>query len=250
MIAVDQRTHKTCTKCNDTKPLTDFSKAAWCADGYRSTCKACRDHRGTVVTTEKSCSRCRVLKAASEYSKKAATHDGLQAQCKPCHRASKAESRERNRVQNLARSRAYYTATREDRIAWQAQWKAANPDRVREYGRIYRERYPEKNLEQRRRWIAANPEREALSSRNRNSRRRARLRGTAVGPVDLDALWLSQGDDCTLCGTRIDRELKYPDPLSKSVDHIVPLSKGGTHEQSNLAWAHLVCNNRKGAKAS
>lgn len=35
--------------------------------------------------------------------------------------------------------------------------------------------------------------------------------------------------------------------MSKSLDHIVPLAKGGTHEQSNLQWTHLVENLQKGA---
>jgi len=40
--------------------------------------------------------------------------------------------------------------------------------------------------------------------------------------------------------------LAWPDPGSKSIDHILPLSKGGSHSQENVQWAHLVCNTRKG----
>lgn len=46
----------------------------------------------------------------------------------------------------------------------------------------------------------------------------------------------------------MDKQLKWPNPMSKSVDHTVPISRGGTHEQTNLTWAHLVCNMRKGAR--
>lgn len=35
------------------------------------------------------------------------------------------------------------------------------------------------------------------------------------------------------------------DPLLASLDHIVPLSKGGKHERSNLACSHLRCNQKK-----
>ncbi len=31
-----------------------------------------------------------------------------------------------------------------------------------------------------------------------------------------------------------------------SIDHIIPLSKGGTHIKSNLQIAHILCNRKKG----
>lgn len=38
--------------------------------------------------------------------------------------------------------------------------------------------------------------------------------------------------------------------MSASVDHIVPLARGGKHEQSNLQWTHLVENQIKGTKTA
>jgi HNH endonuclease len=38
-----------------------------------------------------------------------------------------------------------------------------------------------------------------------------------------------------------------PDPLSKSLDHLIPLSRGGTHEPANVSLAHLRCNVSRGA---
>jgi 5-methylcytosine-specific restriction endonuclease McrA len=32
------------------------------------------------------------------------------------------------------------------------------------------------------------------------------------------------------------------------LDHIVPLSRGGTHEPSNVQLAHYGCNSKRGAK--
>ena len=51
--------------------------------------------------------------------------------------------------------------------------------------------------------------------------------------------------DCGICGTAIDMSLKWPDVQSFSVDHIVPLSLGGSHDRGNLQPAHLSCNARK-----
>lgn len=33
--------------------------------------------------------------------------------------------------------------------------------------------------------------------------------------------------------------------MSASLDHVVPLSKGGDHTRSNSVVAHLICNIRK-----
>jgi 5-methylcytosine-specific restriction endonuclease McrA len=51
---------------------------------------------------------------------------------------------------------------------------------------------------------------------------------------------------CQLCGTPVDRDLKWPHLWSKSLDHIVPLSKGGHHVRANCQLAHVTCNVRKG----
>lgn len=52
---------------------------------------------------------------------------------------------------------------------------------------------------------------------------------------------------CSWCGDPVDHTLKAPDPLSPSVDHIIPLSRGGDpYDLANLALQHLGCNSRKG----
>lgn len=54
------------------------------------------------------------------------------------------------------------------------------------------------------------------------------------------------GLDCGLCGKPVDMSLAYPDPMSRSVDHILPRSLGGSDHLSNLQLSHLTCNVRKG----
>lgn len=51
---------------------------------------------------------------------------------------------------------------------------------------------------------------------------------------------------CGICGEPIDTSLRYPDPMSLSLDHVVPRSKGGSHSAHNLQASHLSCNIRKG----
>ena len=54
---------------------------------------------------------------------------------------------------------------------------------------------------------------------------------------------------CGICGKPVDFSLKYPHPLSATVDHIVPVSKGGhPSDISNLQLAHRCCNRAKSDK--
>ena len=56
-------------------------------------------------------------------------------------------------------------------------------------------------------------------------------------------------DICGICGQPIDNELKYPDPMSKSLDHIVPINLGGhPFDRANMQAAHLMCNLQKGQR--
>jgi hypothetical protein len=47
---------------------------------------------------------------------------------------------------------------------------------------------------------------------------------------------------CGLCGGAVSKKREHPDPLAPSIDHIVPLSKGGDNEPANLQLTHLRCN--------
>ena len=54
---------------------------------------------------------------------------------------------------------------------------------------------------------------------------------------------------CAICGKPVDKKIKYPDPLSPCVDHIIPVAKGGhPSDISNLQLAHWACNRAKSDK--
>lgn len=53
---------------------------------------------------------------------------------------------------------------------------------------------------------------------------------------------------CALCGMPLDKSLKYPNPMSISIDHIIPVALGGRSTLDNLQATHLVCNKQKGKK--
>lgn len=65
---------------------------------------------------------------------------------------------------------------------------------------------------------------------------------------NLDAIMARDNNRCGICGGHIDIQLKYPHPLSATVDHILPRALGGTHEVENLQPSHAVCNSTKQAR--
>lgn len=79
-------------------------------------------------------------------------------------------------------------------------------------------------------------------------RRRARLVGAFVAEVNAVEVFDRDGWICQLCGNPVDRNLRHPDLMAASLDHIVPLARGGTHEPDNCQLAHLICNSTKGDK--
>lgn len=54
---------------------------------------------------------------------------------------------------------------------------------------------------------------------------------------------------CGICGKPVDPKLKFPHPLSRCIDHIIPISRGGhPSDISNLQLAHFTCNRQKSDK--
>lgn len=81
-----------------------------------------------------------------------------------------------------------------------------------------------------------------------DQRRRARKRNARVETFTRADLAERDGWHCQLCDEPIDPDIAWPDPLSPSVDHVIPLARGGEHSLANTQLAHLVCNTRKGDK--
>lgn len=79
--------------------------------------------------------------------------------------------------------------------------------------------------------------------------------GKVDASITLDALIERDNGICYICGEKIDKKdcepcgktkrwgAKYP-----SIDHVIPISKGGTHTWDNVKLAHMMCNALKGNK--
>lgn len=81
--------------------------------------------------------------------------------------------------------------------------------------------------------------------------RSAARRGATAGPSDFSSAEIAERDGwvCGLCGSGIPKRHRWPQPLSLSIDHIVPVSFGGEHSARNVQASHLRCNQSKGARS-
>lgn len=76
--------------------------------------------------------------------------------------------------------------------------------------------------------------------------RRARMKSNGpferIKPRDV---FERDGWRCGLCGRMCNRRATVPNPMAATLDHVVPLSKGGSHTMDNVQCACFACNTRK-----
>jgi len=78
----------------------------------------------------------------------------------------------------------------------------------------------------------------------------AARRARQAGATDVELIIrrdVLERDDwrCHLCGERTNPDASIYDPSSPTVDHVIPLSRGGQHTLVNVRCAHLGCNSLK-----
>lgn len=76
-------------------------------------------------------------------------------------------------------------------------------------------------------------------------RRRALQRNAYVSPVFRRRVFESDGYRCHICNKMTNKKAIFPHPNAPTIDHLIPLSKGGTHEPVNCRTAHFMCNSIK-----
>ena len=66
--------------------------------------------------------------------------------------------------------------------------------------------------------------------------------------IDPVALFEYYNWTCYICGKIIDKDIRLPNKQAATIDHVVPLSKGGEHVLDNVRPAHANCNYKKADK--
>lgn len=141
--------------------------------------------------------------------------------------------REANRERHRAYSRQYRKDHAEEVSKKNKDWAEANPEKMNEYHRRSRSNNPEGYRAITQRYRESHPGFMAACCKTRRARRKG-----AEGKLSLsdwEHIKTSFGNRCARCG--IKRRM--------SLDHIVPLSKGGSHDWSNSQPLCVPCNSSK-----
>lgn len=78
------------------------------------------------------------------------------------------------------------------------------------------------------------------------TKRRVRIKSTKVDSVDPLVIFKRDLWECYICGTSTPRSLRNKNkPQSPELDHVMPLSKGGHHIETNVACCCRSCNLKK-----
>jgi hypothetical protein len=80
--------------------------------------------------------------------------------------------------------------------------------------------------------------------------RRAQRRTTEVEQFSPLDIFVRDQWVCGICTKSVDQALRWPDPMSASLDHIQPLSRGGSHLPENTRCSHLGCNVARGNRVA
>ena len=215
---------KVCTgPCGRDLPLDAFGKFKEGRYGRRSKCNECR---------------------AKEEKDRRVTHPATEKQ-KEASRLRTREWTEANPERAQANAKKTYQAHPERAKAAAKAWQKRNPERVKEINRDWVSRNRAKTIAYARQWQADNRELyHDIQKRWRTENQTYwRVRDSALRKVTSNftlSQWLEVleefGHRCAycLCG---DQKL--------TMDHVIPVAKGGEHVRENIVPACKSCNSRK-----
>lgn len=199
----------------------------------------------------KCCRICRAEKDLSCFGPNNQARDGLKSACRPCL----SNEQRRWKAAHFVRRRPKLTP--EQRSVLTKIWHKKSRDRrtperlatLRAERRIYRQQrrsletakcrdYYARTRDQQRARVAAYFKNNPLKKRESEGRRRARKLATTTAPVDYRVITERDRMVCHIC-------LECVDAADLHFDHVIPLSKGGTHTMENIKVSHALCNLRK-----
>jgi len=144
--------------------------------------------------------------------------------------------RENNRERHREYQRGYRISHLEECTARNSLWNKENPELVAGYKQKYTETHPGANNESSANWRRNHPEHKRILTRQR--RVRIREVGGTITTSEWESVLEKYGPSCLCC-----EEIK---PLT--MDHVIPISEGGTHTVDNVQPLCLSCNSSKGTK--
>ena len=170
----------------------------------------------------KTCPACNTNKPIEDYRPTPKNPKG-QAYCTPCRAAYNFAYHRKNPHKSRQTSKKYDKNNRVKRRVHEDNYKKNNPDKVREW------------------------------ARRSNRKREARKRDTGHTPYSEKDVLSIYGTNCHICQNPI--QMDAPRQVGKDgwekglhIDHLYPLSKGGSDTLENVRPSHGKCNIVKQAK--
>lgn len=202
---------------------------------------------------EKKCNQCKEIKPIDCFGKRKASKDGIERYCKECvkvknciqyaiHRDKRLAAVKQNQKATSAsikiRKARRYLENRKNNLEQASLRYYNNIEERRRYAITRYHNNPELMSERAKRYAKAHPEKLQVL----RCRRRARNRNAAGFCSSLQLKWRLEyhGYKCVYCGKDVRKNCH--------VDHMIPLSKGGSNWPSNLVPSCPTCNNSKHAK--
>ena len=148
-------------------------------------------------------------------------------------------------------NRLYKEKHREHLRQVKKKWREKNKERCLEADRKYRKENSEKIKQWINNWHIKNPTKEAEYS----SKKRALKRNTISEYYSTKDILDLYGIVCHICNAEVDitaSRVVGTEGWEKSLhlDHVIPISKGGTDTLDNVKPSHALCNLIKGDKVN
>jgi 5-methylcytosine-specific restriction endonuclease McrA len=236
---------KRCCTCKTLQPIGKFCKNNGSKDGYNNVCTECVsqarqnrkegfDSANIDFTQTKICTQCKEEKSFSDFYIKVGSSGGVNSVCKDCIIQNSAEYR----LKNPSIIIEYRAKNKEVLNKKAKEYRENNRERATRSHREYRRRNIEHFREYYKHKYRKNPTyTKVLSALGRSRRKNAEGCFTTK---DISILLQKQQGMCVYCNCDI-AEVYH-------IDHIMPLSKGGTNWPDNLQLLCPTCNLRKNAK--
>lgn len=175
---------------------------------------------------EKTCTVCSASKPTDYFAKNKLGALGVSAWCKACFSAKAREKYRENPSPCIERTKQWNRDNAERTAARMRSYREERPEHFRKYVRDYRANNPEK--------------RQAYDAKKRASRLAAiKAGGSSLTAGEWREIKNLYDHCCAYCFGAYD---------GLTIDHVVPLSRGGLHHRGNILPACRSCNASKGAK--
>lgn len=196
---------------------------------------------------DKQCSKCHRTMSISLFPKSSTGKFGVHSWCKECHREyGRLHKKERYDAVKKYKSshievekerrKSHYIKNKQKELLYAKEYRSKNAEMVSSRNKKWRLENPDKVKKSVNAWRSNNKDKVVQMVESRRFRKISN--GGNYTPFEWKSLCCSFGNRCACCG----KESKL------TVDHVIPLIKGGTNSIDNIQPLCQSCNSKKGVK--